>query len=250
MLSRMAEGTSGSQVEVRPARRGGRPVGRAGLWCQLYLGCVFPRWRRRGDRRTAGRPRRTVRGHRRQRVGQPAGQQPPGLLPYAAEDARLRVAVAVRPEGAGAGRDEPAVRVHRIDRHRPCVVSVAALVGRLPGCARVCRVRGSAAARLVRAPLGARVPGQRVHVALGARPVILPAGAAVAWSASARPARSRPAAVRRRAGWARSSERATSTGAAGSSTSGATADPGASRAPPTRSPPSSLRNSLLGSVPA
>jgi len=59
-------------------------------------------------------------------------------------------------------------------------VAVAALVGRLPGLARVDAKGGTAAARLIGPPRHVRVPGERVHVRLRARAVVLPALAAVA----------------------------------------------------------------------
>src|SRR5207247_1915417 len=109
----------------------------------------------------------------------PDPQPLPRLAPAAAVDAGLGVAVAVSPERPRAGRHEPAVCILGVDGDRPCVVAVHAIVGGLPGVAGVAAEGGTASARLVGAALGARMPGNRVHVALSARPVVLPGAAAV-----------------------------------------------------------------------
>ncbi len=69
--------------------------------------------------------------------------------------------------------------VLRVDGDRPRVVAVAALVSGLPALATVLAEGGAATCGLVGPPGRARMPGQRVHVPLGAGPVILPALAAV-----------------------------------------------------------------------
>ena len=75
-------------------------------------------------------------------------------------DAGLRVAATVCGVGAGTRRDVPAVGVVGVDGDRPGVVAVAAVVGGLPGLACVRAEGGAAAARFVRAPWHARVPGE------------------------------------------------------------------------------------------
>ena len=118
-------------------------------------------------------------GHRRQRLREPAAEHRPRLAGAAPVDARLRITPAVRGKGAGARRDVPEVRVVRVDGDRPRVVAVAAVVGGLPGLARVFAERRAAAAGLVCPPGNTRVPRERVHVGLRARTVVGPRGPAV-----------------------------------------------------------------------
>ena len=117
--------------------------------------------------------------HRGQRLGQPAAERLPRLSVAAPVDARLRLAAAVRGEGAGARGDVPALGIVGVDCDRPRVVAVAAVVRALPRLPRVHAERGAAAARLVRAARLARVPGERVHVRLRVGAVVLPGVAAV-----------------------------------------------------------------------
>ncbi|MGH3079577.1 MAG: hypothetical protein ACRDNH_00380 [Gaiellaceae bacterium] len=67
----------------------------------------------------------------------------------------------------------------RVDGDRPHVVAVAAVVGGLPGLARVFAERGAAAAGFVRPTRNARVPRQGMHVRLRAGSVVGSGGAAV-----------------------------------------------------------------------
>ena len=94
-------------------------------------------------------------------------------------DARFRVLSAVCGEWSGARGDVPRIRIVRLDRHRPRVVAVATGVRGLPRFAAVVAPGGTATSRLVRAPLGDGVPGERMDVALGAGAMVLPRGAAV-----------------------------------------------------------------------
>jgi hypothetical protein len=140
----------------------------------------FPRVDRRRGRRTAVR---RSRGARRASPGAaPVGRprEAATVRSRPSVDARLRAATAVRRVGPGAGRDVPAVGVVRLDRDRPGVVAVAAVVRRLPGLAAVGAESRAAAASLVGTPGHARVPGERVYVGLGAGTVVLPALATVA----------------------------------------------------------------------
>src|SRR5262245_21841524 len=102
----------------------------------------------------------------------------PGVA-AASIDPRLGIATAVCGERPGARRDVPEVWILGIDGNRPGVVAVPALVGRAPGCAAVTAPRGPAAACLVRPTGCARMPGERVDVALGARAMVFPRLAAV-----------------------------------------------------------------------
>src|SRR5919109_1809149 len=119
-------------------------------------------------------------GHSRERLRQPARERLPRFAVAPAVDARLRVATAVGGVGAGAGRDVPEIRGVRLDGDRPGVVAVAALVGRLPGLARVGAKGRASSAGFVGAARNAWVPGERVHVGLRAGTVVLPALTTVA----------------------------------------------------------------------
>ena len=122
------------------------------------------------------------------------------------------------------------LRVVGIHGDRPRVVAVAAVVGRLPGLARVVAPCRAAAAGLVR-PARRRADARRASGRPAARRAGDPASSRRRpSSASGRRARSRPGAGRLRAGSARSSARATSTAAAESSRSVARAARGARRA--------------------
>src|SRR5207247_3383869 len=103
----------------------------------------------------------------------------PRLARASPVDAGLRVAAAVGGVGAGARGDVPQLGVVRVDGHRPGVVAVAPLVGRLPALARVLAEGGAAATRLVRPAMYARVPGERVDVPLRAGAGVLPANTAI-----------------------------------------------------------------------
>src|SRR6266481_2268239 len=131
-----------------------------------------------GKEATVGREERIW--HRRQRLRQSAGQRLPGFTIAPPVDPCLRVAAPVRGEGAGARRDIPPVGVVRVDCDRPRVVAVAAVVGALPALACIRAEGGAATARLVRPTGHLWMPGERVHVPLGAGTVVLPAPPAVA----------------------------------------------------------------------
>src|SRR5918999_2629304 len=101
----------------------------------------------------------------------------PGALP--AVQARPRRPAAVRLARPVRGGHVPAVGVVRVHREGPAITVLAAALGGLPVEAAVPAPGRSAARGLVRAPLRVRVPGQRVHVALGSRAMVGEALAAV-----------------------------------------------------------------------
>src|SRR5215213_8781692 len=89
---------------------------------------------------------------------------PPGAGALPAVDLRIRRAAPVRPERAGGSRDEPAVRIGRVDGQGPGVASVPPGVRFLPAAAAVAAPGSAIAAGLVGAVWSARMPGQAVHV--------------------------------------------------------------------------------------
>ena len=91
-------------------------------------------------------------GHRLQRVRQAAVERLPGFAAAPSVDTRLRVSAAVGGVRAGTRRYVPAFGVLRIDGDRPRVVSVAALVCRLPALATVFAEGGAATSGLVGPP--------------------------------------------------------------------------------------------------
>src|SRR5205823_13883113 len=113
-------------------------------------------------------------GHRRERLGEPVRERAPRLIREPPVEARLRIAAAVGGERAGARRDVPQPRIVRIDGDGPGVAAVESVVGGPPALARVLAEGRSPAAGLVRPALRARMPRERVHVALRAGAVVLP----------------------------------------------------------------------------
>src|SRR5207245_515069 len=69
--------------------------------------------------------------HRRNRPRKPAGKLEPAAV-VSTVDARLRITATVRSVRSRACRDVPDLGVVRVDRDRPGVVTVAALVGGMP----------------------------------------------------------------------------------------------------------------------
>ena len=117
--------------------------------------------------------------HRWHGFGQASSQERPRLSSAPPVDARLRIAAAVRREGSGARGDVPPLRVLGVDGDRPRVVPVAAVVGSVPGIARVAAPRRASAARFVRPRGVPRMPRERVHVGLRAGTMVGPRLAAV-----------------------------------------------------------------------
>src|SRR5262245_46927362 len=118
--------------------------------------------------------------HRLERTWKPEVELLPGAFaPPAVERGVRRRTRPMRVKGTGRGGDEPAVGIEQVDRERPGVVAVAAIVGFVPGLAVVATPGRPAAGGLVRAARLGRMPRERVHVALGTGTVVLPGRAAV-----------------------------------------------------------------------
>src|SRR5262245_19745435 len=112
-------------------------------------------------------------GHRRQRFRETAREREPLTL-VAAVDAGLWVATSVGRGRPAARGQVPELGVVRIDGHRPCVVAVATLIGRMPRRAPVFAPSCAATGCLIRPARDTRVPGERMDVALRARAMVLP----------------------------------------------------------------------------
>src|SRR5829696_4290190 len=119
-------------------------------------------------------------GRKRVDVGvERARDRLPGAGALPAVDRRVGRAAPVCLERAGGRRDEPAVRIGRVDGQRPGVAAVSPGVRPVPAAAAVAAPGGAVAAGLVGTPPCARMPRQAMDVAGRLGPMIAERGAAV-----------------------------------------------------------------------